>query len=289
MKKSELFVITGMSGAGKTSALRILEDFGVFCVDNVPPSVISDFVSVLIESKINRLAIVIDVRVILKFGTSEEIISRIKKLGKELSVKIIFLDADDDIIMYRYRKTRRAHPLSKDYSLKEAIEKERQLMAPLMKEADFVLNTSNLEIQDFKNHILKLIQPSKGEIPPIRLIIESFSFGYGIPTDANLVFDVRFLANPFYLPKLAELSGKDPRIKDFLEKSKVLNKYMKSVISVIKTTLSEFSSTGRNQLKVAIGCTGGKHRSVYVAEKIYTELSDAFGDNVDIILHHREL
>ncbi|TYB92602.1 MAG: RNase adapter RapZ [Kosmotoga sp.] len=289
MKKSELFVITGMSGAGKTSALRILEDFGVFCVDNVPPSVISDFVSVLIESKINRLAIVIDVRVILKFGSSEEIISRIKKLGKELSVKIIFLDADDDIIMYRYRKTRRAHPLSKDYSLKEAIEKERQLMAPLMKEADFVLNTSYLEIQDFKNHILKLIQPSKSDIPPIRLIIESFSFGYGIPTDANLVFDVRFLANPFYLPKLAELSGKDPRIKDFLEKSKVLNKYMKSIISVIKTTLSEFSSTGRNQLKVAIGCTGGKHRSVYVAEKIYTELGDTFGDNVDIILHHREL
>ncbi|MFW6119677.1 MAG: RNase adapter RapZ [Petrotogales bacterium] len=289
MKKSELLVITGMSGAGKTSALRILEDFGIFCVDNVPPSVIKDFVSVLVESKLQRLAIVIDVRVILKFGSSEEIIKQIKELDKALSIKIIFLDADDDIIMYRYRKTRRAHPLSKDYSLKNSIEKERQLMAPIMQVADFLLNTSNLEIQDFKNHILRIIQPSKNEIPPIRLIIESFSYGYGIPTDANLVFDVRFLANPFYIPKLAELTGKDPRIRDFLEKSKVLTKYMKSIISVIKTTLSEFSNTGRNQLKVAIGCTGGKHRSVYVAEKIYAELGNTFGDNVDIILHHREL
>ncbi len=289
MRKSELLVITGMSGAGKTSALRILEDFGIFCVDNVPPSVIKDFVSVLVESKLDRLAIVIDVRVILKFGSSEEIIKQIKELDKELSIKIIFLDADDDTIMYRYRKTRRAHPLSKDYSLKDSIEKERQLMAPIMQEADFLLNTSNLEIQDFKTHILRIIQPSKNEIPPIRLIIESFSYGYGIPTDANLVFDVRFLANPFYIPKLAELTGKDPRIRDFLEKSKVLTKYMNSTISVIKTTLSEFSNTGRNQLKVAIGCTGGKHRSVYVAEKIYAELGNRFGDNVDIILHHREL
>ncbi|MFO7881640.1 MAG: RNase adapter RapZ [Kosmotogaceae bacterium] len=289
MKKSELLVITGMSGAGKTSALRILEDFGIFCVDNVPPTVIKDFVSVLVESKLDSLAIVIDVRVIMKFGSSEEIIKQIKQLNETLTTKIIFLDADDDIIMYRYRKTRRAHPLSKNYSLKEGIEKERQLMAPLMKEANLVLNTSNLEIQDFKNHILRIIQPSKSEIPPIRLIIESFSYGYGIPTDANLVFDVRFLSNPFYIPKLADLTGKDPRIRDFLEKSKVLNKYMKSVILVIKTTLSEFSSTGRNQLKAAIGCTGGKHRSVYVAEKIYAELGNTVGDNVDIILHHREL
>ncbi|AKI96814.1 RNase adapter RapZ [Kosmotoga pacifica] len=289
MAERNMIILTGMSGAGKTSALKFLEDFGFFCVDNVPPAVFRDLYEILKRGEMDNLAVVIDVRAISKFGKAETLIDEIKKSQSNLgdvAVKIIFLDADDEIIGYRYGKTRRAHPLMKDYSLLEAIRKEREMMKPLMEIADEVINTSNMDMKEMYERLLDAIKKELHEIPPIRVIIESFSYTNGIPQDANLVFDVRFLPNPYYISGLSELTGKDAKVSAFLEKFERLGEYFSAIKKICDITVEEFGLSGRNQIKIAVGCTGGKHRSVYIAEKLYRAMQD---ESRNVTLRHREL
>lgn len=285
MKKQSLLIITGMSGAGKTSVIGVLEDFGFFCMDNVPPALFNDLVSILSDQTVKEAACVVDVRSITKFGGMDKFLDSLKASRSEINIKIIFLDADDDVLVYRYIKTRRAHPLQKGFSLEEAIDNERHIIRNLKKKADFVINTTGLDMKDLKEEILSIAKNQGFKLPPMRVEIQSFSFSKGVPHDANLVFDVRFLPNPYYAEDLTNLTGKDKKVREYIEKYPALNEFLENLLITSKLTIDGFSSSGRNQLKIAIGCTGGQHRSVYVAEKLYKALKSK---DINVSLDHRE-
>jgi UPF0042 nucleotide-binding protein len=283
---SSIVVVTGMSGAGKSSAIDVLEDFGFFCMDNVPPSIIKELVSIIGEQEIDKSAVVIDIRTAKKFGGIEKVIGSLESLKeKGLSILSVFLDAEDDVLYYRYQKTRRAHPLQQEKGLEEAIQKERSIMEPLKQHCDHVINTSRMDMKEMKEAIVSIIGGKGYTFPPMRIEIESFSYNEGVPHDANLIFDVRFLPNPYYYEDLIELTGMDKKVRDYLETYPEIESYFSTVLKLCRMTIEGFAGSGRNFIKIAVGCTGGKHRSVYIAERLYEALKI---DNVMLSLDHRE-
>jgi len=283
---SNIFVVTGMSGAGKSSAIDVLEDFGFFCMDNVPPSIIEELVNIIGAQEIDKSAVVIDIRTAKKFGGIERVNQSLKSLKqKGLGIVSIFLDAEDDVLYYRYQKTRRAHPLQEETGLEEAIQKERSIMDPFKKNCDHVIDTSRMDMKEMKETIVSIIRGKGYKLPPMRVEIESFSYSEGIPHDANLIFDVRFLPNPYYYEDLIELTGMDKKVKDYLETYPEIETYFSTVLKLCRMTIEGFAGSGRNFMKIAIGCTGGKHRSVYIADRLFEELKT---DNLRLSLDHRE-
>ena len=283
---SSIIVVTGMSGAGKSSAIDVLEDFGFFCMDNVPPSIIEELVRIIGEQEIDKSAVVIDIRTAKKFGGIEKLIGSLESLKKRgLSILSVFLDAEDDVLYYRYQKTRRAHPLQEEIGLEEAIQKERSIMEPLKLHCDHVIDTSKMDMKEMKEAIVSIISGKGYSLPPMRIEIESFSYNEGVPHDANLIFDVRFLPNPYYYEDLIELTGMDKQVKDYLETYPEIESYFDTVLRLCRITIEGFAGSGRNFIKIAVGCTGGKHRSVYIAERLYEALKI---DSVRLSLDHRE-
>ena len=283
---SNIFVVTGMSGAGKSSAIDVLEDFGFFCMDNVPPSIIEELVNIIGAQEIDKSAVVIDIRTAKKFGGIERVNQSLKSLKqKGLGIVSIFLDAEDDVLYYRYQKTRRAHPLQEETGLEEAIQKERSIMDPFKKNCDHVIDTSRMDMKEMKETIVSIIRGKGYKLPPMRVEIESFSYNEGVPHDANLIFDVRFLPNPYYYEELIELTGMDKKVKDYLETYPEIESYFSTVLKLCRMTIEGFAGSGRNFMKIAIGCTGGKHRSVYVADRLFEELKT---DSLRLSLDHRE-
>ena len=283
---SNIFVVTGMSGAGKSSAIDVLEDFGFFCMDNVPPSIIEELVNIIGAQEIDKSAVVIDIRTAKKFGGIERVNQSLKSLKqKGLGIVSIFLDAEDDVLYYRYQKTRRAHPLQEETGLEEAIQKERSIMDPFKKNCDHVIDTSRMDMKEMKETIVSIIRGKGYKLPPMRVEIESFSYSEGIPHDANLIFDVRFLPNPYYYEDLIELTGMDKKVKDYLETYPEIETYFSTVLKLCRMTIEGFAGSGRNFVKIAVGCTGGKHRSVYIADRLFEELKT---DNLRLSLDHRE-
>ncbi|PNS36553.1 RNase adapter RapZ [Mesotoga sp. B105.6.4] len=283
---SSIIVVTGMSGAGKSSAIDVLEDFGFFCMDNVPPSIIGELVRIIGEQEIDKSAVVIDIRTAKKFGGMDKVIEGIELLKERgLGVTTIFLDAEDEVLYYRYQKTRRAHPLQEEIGLEEAIQKERSIMEPLKLHCDHVIDTSRMDMKEMKEAIVSIISGKGYSLPPMRIEIESFSYNEGVPHDANLIFDVRFLPNPYYYEDLIELTGMDKQVKDYLETYPEIESYFDTVLRLCRITIEGFAGSGRNFIKIAVGCTGGKHRSVYIAERLYEALKV---DSVRLSLDHRE-
>ncbi|RAM59640.1 kinase [Mesotoga sp. SC_4PWA21] len=283
---SSIIVVTGMSGAGKSSAIDALEDFGFFCMDNVPPSIIGELVRIIGEQEIDKSAVVIDIRTAKKFGGMDKVIESIESLKERgLGVTTIFLDAEDEVLYYRYQKTRRAHPLQEEIGLEEAIQKERSIMEPLKLHCDHVIDTSKMDMKEMKEAIVSIISGKGYSLPPMRIEIESFSYNEGVPHDANLIFDVRFLPNPYYYEDLIELTGMDKQVKDYLETYPEIESYFNTVLRLCRITIEGFAGSGRNFIKIAVGCTGGKHRSVYIAERLYEALKT---DSVRLSLDHRE-
>ncbi|PVD15399.1 kinase [Mesotoga sp. Brook.08.105.5.1] len=283
---SSIIVVTGMSGAGKSSAIDVLEDFGFFCMDNVPPSIIGELVRIIGEQEIDKSAVVIDIRTAKKFGGMDKVIESIESLKERgLGVTTIFLDAEDEVLYYRYQKTRRAHPLQEEIGLEEAIQKERSIMEPLKLHCDHVIDTSKMDMKEMKEAIVSIISGKGYSLPPMRIEIESFSYNEGVPHDANLIFDVRFLPNPYYYEDLIELTGMDKQVKDYLETYPEIESYFNTVLRLCRITIEGFAGSGRNFIKIAVGCTGGKHRSVYIAERLYEALKT---DSVRLSLDHRE-
>ena len=283
---SSIIVVTGMSGAGKSSAIDVLEDFGFFCMDNVPPSIIEELVRIIGEQEIDKSAVVIDIRTAKKFGGMDKVIEGIESLKERgLGVTTIFLDAEDEVLYYRYQKTRRAHPLQEEIGLEEAIQKERSIMEPLKLHCGHVIDTSRMDMKEMKEAIVSIISGKGYSIPPMRIEIESFSYNEGVPHDANLIFDVRFLPNPYYYEDLIELTGMDKQVKDYLETYPEIESYFNTVLRLCRITIEGFAGSGRNFIKIAVGCTGGKHRSVYIAERLYEALKT---DSVRLSLDHRE-
>ncbi|HNQ71391.1 RNase adapter RapZ [Mesotoga prima] len=283
---SNIFVVTGMSGAGKSSAIDVLEDFGFFCMDNVPPSIIEELVNIIGAQEIDKSAVVIDIRTAKKFGGIDKVNQSLRSLKERgLGIVSIFLDAEDDVLYYRYQKTRRAHPLQEETGLEEAIQKERSIMDPFKKNCDHVIDTSRMDMKEMKETIVSIIRGKGYKLPPMRVEIESFSYNEGVPHDANLIFDVRFLPNPYYYEELIELTGMDKKVKDYLETYPEIESYFSTVLKLCRMTIEGFAGSGRNFMKIAVGCTGGKHRSVYIADRLFEELKT---DNLRLSLDHRE-
>ncbi|BBE30439.1 nucleotide-binding protein [Tepiditoga spiralis] len=276
-----VFLITGLSGAGKTFLLRSLEDEGYYTVDNVPPHLIKSFLDVTCTSGIEKLALVSDIRW-KKFNELTECFINIKKNSScDIRIKKVFLDADTQTIIDRFKKSRRNHPL--DMPLEKAIEKERDILNEIKNISDIIIDTSNTEPSEFRKKFFQIINENKRTL---KLKIISFGFKNGIPRSADYIFDVRFLPNPFYFYKMYKLTGLDDKIKDYLESFKEVKKTVDLIYSDAKFIQEQYGQAGRIEAVYGIGCTGGKHRSVYIAQKLYEKLK---AEGKDVSIEHRDI
>ncbi len=266
-KGFQLIVITGLSGAGRSQALRSLEDQGYFCVDNLPPMFLVKFADLCAQSRGNvpKAAIVCDLRGRAFFDYLSEALQSLEKEG--FPYKILFLEASDETLIHRYKESRRRHPLSPQGRLMDGINKERQHLAELKEKADKVIDTSNLTAQELRQQVAEIFGQEQGpKQMPVTLL--SFGFKYGIPMDADLVMDVRFLPNPFYIKELRPLTGQDEAVKDYVFSHQVAQDFMHKFSDLLAYILPHYVKEGKSNLMIAIGCTGGQHRSVAIAERL---------------------
>jgi len=264
-------IITGLSGAGKTLALKVFEDHGYFCVDNLPPALIPTFAQLCLQSKksINKIALVIDIRGGDFFDNLFESLKHMRESG--YSYKILFLEASDEVLIKRFKESRRRHPMAPEGRIVDGIFFERKKMAKLKEVANCIIDTSFKTPAQLKEEIIKyFMEPEKEE--PILINIVSFGFKQGIPLDADLVFDVRFLPNPFYVDELRPLSGYDQEVKDYVMKWPESKEFLKRLTEMIEYLIPYYIREGKTQLIIAIGCTGGRHRSVAMAAELAVQL-----------------
>ncbi len=279
----QIVLITGLSGAGKSHAINCFEDLGFFCVDNLPPTFIPKFAELCLQSegKTNKVALVCDMRGGAFFDHLFEALQELEE--NKVDHEILFFEASDEVLLRRYKETRRRHPLS-NMGLLEAIQSERIALSELRGKADKIIDTSPLSPRDLKKKIYELYEPGQREKSmPVMLV--SFGFKYGLPLDADLVFDVRFLPNPHYVDHLRSLSGEDSRVKDYLWRWMVTHKYIQKVQDLLEFSIPYYIREGKAQLVVALGCTGGRHRSVALA----AELGRLLGDRFRIRVEHRDM
>lgn len=281
----KFIIVTGMSGAGKSSVLKFLEDVGFFCVDNLPPFLILKFAQMYFEmsTQIKKVAIGIDIRGGKLFN---DLFFNLEKIDKA-NYKILFLDASDNVLVKRFKETRRVHPIAKAKSERIifGIKKEREILKKVKSRADYIIDTSFMKSNDLKEKINDIFVAQK-KFDGLMINIISFGFKYGIPEDSDLVFDVRFLPNPFYIKELKDLTGNDLDVKNYVLKFELSHKFLDKVLDLINFLIPNYIHEGKNQLVISIGCTGGKHRSVTIANEIYKKLLDS-GRNV--LINHRDI
>jgi len=286
MKKNVSFtIVTGLSGAGKSQAVRSFEDLGYFCVDNLPPLLIPKFAELAVQSegKIDKIALVIDIRGGRFF---HDLFSALEKL-EEMGIKhhILFLDASDEVLVRRFKETRRRHPLAKEGRIIEAIKQERKILSKLKEKAAKIIDTSNFTAQELKREI-KSFFAENDHWERMLVTVISFGFKYGIPVDADLVLDVRFLPNPYYVDTLREFSGNEQQIDDYVAKWEVTNEFFTRFFPLIEFLLPHYVTEGKSNLTIAIGCTGGRHRSVVVANRLSAFIKEK---KYSFMLKHRDI
>lgn len=285
MEQLEFVVITGLSGAGKTLALRVFEDHGYFCVDNLPPDLIPTFIKLCLQSrkKISKIALVIDIRGGGFFDSLFENLKKLDEMGYKF--KILYLEASNEVLIKRFKESRRRHPLALQGRIVKGIITEREKMAKIKKMSDYIVDTSYTTPAQLKEEIVRrFIKQDKTD--PILINIVSFGFKLGIPLDADLVFDVRFIPNPFYVDKLRSLSGLDENVREYVMKWPEARKMLKKTYDLIDFLIPYYIKEGKSQLIIAIGCTGGRHRSVTIAIKLAELLKS---QNHKVIVDHRDL
>lgn len=260
-------IITGMSGAGKSSVLKMLEDLGYFCVDNLPVRLIPKLTKIMIEENdtLDRAALGIDIRNLQGLSELDDILDEMLAAGYRY--EILFLDADSSVLVKRYKETRRNHPLALQGRVDRAIESEREELAFIKKRADYILDTSHMLVRDLKQEIDKIFL-GNNEYENFFVMILSFGFKYGIPEDSDLVFDVRFLPNPYYIADLKPLTGNDFPVYDYVMSSPQAATFEKQLFEMIEFLIPNYILEGKNQLVISVGCTGGKHRSVTIANAL---------------------
>ena len=284
----KLVIVTGMSGAGKTIALKMLEDIGFYCVDNLPISLVDKFVQLVSEgTSIEKAALGLDIRSGEELGNLDEILENWRR--SNVDVQVLFLDANDAVLIKRYKETRRTHPLAGAGRLENGIEKEREKLAFLKREADYIIDTSMLLTRELRKELEKIfLQDARYKNMYVTVLsVLSFGFKYGIPSDADLVFDVRFLPNPYYDEHLRPLTGQVQAVRDYVMQGGTADAFLKKLYDMIDFLLPNYINEGKNQLVIAVGCTGGKHRSVTIARALYEHLEAAgeYGIRID----HRDI
>ncbi|HBT64693.1 MAG TPA: RNase adapter RapZ [Ruminococcaceae bacterium] len=282
----EFIIVTGLSGAGKSRVVTALEDIGYYCVDNMPPKLLPKFAELCIQSEENlsRVAIVVDVRGGQTFGALFDALTSIRQMGS--NYKILFLDCDDQVLARRYKETRRQHPLVSAgiNNVQDAIAAERELLKTLFDRADYLINTSFLSPSQLKERITELFLGSATQAMMVQCL--SFGFKYGYPSEADLVFDVRCFPNPFYEPELKNKTGLDKDVRDFVMETDEVRGFKKRLYEFMDYMLPLYRNEGKSQLVIAIGCTGGKHRSVALAEALRCHISQA---GYRTMVNHRDI
>lgn len=279
-------IVTGMSGGGKRTALKMLEDAGFYCVDNLPVSLIEKFVELisLPNSEITKVALGIDVRADQAFEQTTSILKGLKEKGSHF--EILFMDADDDALIKRYKETRRIHPLAVEGRVADGVKKERQVLEAIKKSSDYVIDTSNLLTRELKEELDRIFVKNE-EYNSLMVTVMSFGFKHGIPADADLVFDVRFLPNPFYIDELKTKTGNDKEVQDYVMSFDEAGVFLNKLNDMIQFLIPNYVKEGKYRLVIAIGCTGGKHRSVTLANELYRRMKESGSYGVNI--YHRDV
>lgn len=278
-------IVTGLSGAGKTQAIRCLEDLGYFCVDNLPPTLIPKFADLCYqtEGKIDKIAVVIDIRGGKFFDDLFESLNGLS--AEDYKYEILFLDASDEVLIKRFKESRRSHPLAAGGRIQDGIDEERERLKEVKSKADNIIDTSNLTPRQLKEEIVHIFVEEKN-FEGIIISVVSFGFKYGIPLDSDLVFDVRFLPNPFYVETLKKKSGKDEPVKEYVMKWPEAGEFLKRVTDMVEYLIPFYIKEGKTQLIISIGCTGGRHRSVTLADKLYEALKQ---NGHRVVVSHRDI
>ena len=280
----KIVIVTGMSGAGKSTVLKFLEDIDYFCVDNLPPSLIPKFIEVcaMPGNDIENVALGIDIRGGRQFG---ELFGVLTDIRAEVDCKIMFMDCSDEVLLKRYKESRRSHPLAKGERIINGIMRERDMLHEIKRRADYVIDTSHLLTRHLRAQLGEIFLENKG-FESLVITVLSFGFKYGIPADADLVFDVRFIPNPFYIADLKPLTGNDVAVRDYVMEQPESEVFLEKLDDMCNFLIPNYVKEGKNQLVIGIGCTGGKHRSVTLANELYTKLRKV-GHSVSII--HRDI
>jgi RNase adapter protein RapZ len=283
---AQLVIISGLSGAGKSQASKVLEDLGYFCVDNLPPELLEGFLGLrnAEPDRYRRVALMLDIRA----GDPASAIRRARAdlTGKGVSMQVLYLEADDTTLVSRYSETRHRHPLQERSGVQASIAEERRRLAETRELADHVIDTSDMSIAQLKERLFSLL-PRDASATALQIDIITFGFKYGIPLEADLVFDARFLTNPFWVPDLKPLSGLQPPVRDFVLKQPAAGRFLDLVAELLQLTIPAYRAEGKGRLTVALGCTGGHHRSIALAEELAARLRDV--EDTSVAVFHREL
>ena len=279
----QLVIVTGLSGSGKGSVLKTLEDLGYYCVDNLPVSIIPIFSELYVQGagEIERAALGVDAR---EGEQLEKLPEIFRKLSKETHVTLVFVEASDDVLARRFSETRRPHPVGRNLPVREGIREERRKMAPIRRLADVIIDTTKFNVHELQHIVAEQFQ--NPDLKPLVVSVVSFGFRHGIPTDADLVFDVRFLPNPHFVPRLRPFSGKDPRVARYIRSFSQTKVFLKKIEGLLTYLIPHYIAEGKSYLTIAFGCTGGRHRSVMMAEVIRRALAKK-GYTVKVI--HRDV
>lgn len=283
MEESKFLIITGMSGAGKTQVVRTLEDMNFFCIDNLPPALIPKFAELCRQTQDRNTALVVDVRGGRFFDELIEILDEMKAMGHEY--ELLYLDSSDDSLIRRYKETRRRHPLGQGKSLSENIAVERERLTEVRNRATHIIDTTDMPTAELKEKIWKLYSDNGG-VERMIVLVQSFGFKHGLPLDSDMVLDVRFLPNPFYEEDLKRLTGNDQPVADFICRFPQTFQFLKKEEEMLEFLLPQYISEGKSQLVISVGCTGGQHRSVFIANRLYEFLRT---QGYAVQLTHRDL
>jgi UPF0042 nucleotide-binding protein len=285
MKNLRVVIITGLSGSGKSTALRALEDIGFFCVDNLPVVLLPKFLDITIASspQIDRVAMVMDLREKSFLEKYRRIFEKLKEKG--FKIEILFLEASDETLLHRFSETRRNHPLSEKGSIMDGIILEKEKLMPLRKMAERIIDTTSANVHQLKDIVQRYFLPSS-DYKRMIISISSFGYRYGLPADADIVFDVRFLPNPYFVEKLKEYDGHNTEVAKYVLKNKESKNFLQKILDLLSMLIPLYDKEGKARLNIAIGCTGGRHRSVVMANELSSRLSKM---KYRIYLNHRDI
>lgn len=282
MENSSFVIITGLSGAGKSNAIKVFEDMGYFCVDNLPAPLIPKFAELCLQSagKVDKMALVIDIRGDLFLNDLNRNLDELRKM--EIPYQILFLEASDEVLIQRFKETRRNHPLSPQGTVSDGITKEREKLSELRGRADKIMDTSRMKVSEFRT---ELRSQWEGISDKLSISIITFGYKHGVPIDTDLLVDVRFMPNPYYIPELRPLTGRDPAVQDYVYESGECQEFIQKYMDLLHFLLPNYIKEGKTHLTIGIGCTGGQHRSIAIGIKIGQILQE---DGYPVNLRHRD-